>query len=97
MNVKVKLLRNCDKPTEKKIIFFGWILVSRSVAIDSYQVPRAAEAWHDPRGIVRCSKKYNLALGYVQFRQIKGIKVQSFKFLNQSHSLKFLHFGTSIC
>ena len=48
------------------------------------------EAWPD------AVKKYNLAFGYVQFRLIERIEVQCFEFLDQSHSLKFLHFGTSI-
>ena len=41
MKITVKLYRNCDKPKEK-----NWgILVSLSVAIDSYQVSWAAGAW----------------------------------------------------
>ena len=48
MNVNVKLLRNRDKPKEKSYFFLGGELISYSVVIDSYQVPRAAEAWPWP-------------------------------------------------
>ena len=91
MNINVKLFKNRNKPKDDNFIFGEHGLVSRSVVIDSYQVPRAAEAWPDA-----VKKTYNLLLGYVKFRLIERIKVQCFKFPNKSHSLKFLPFGTSI-
>ena len=45
MRVNVKLLRNCHKPKKQNYTFIGGKLVSRSVVIDSHQVPWAAEAW----------------------------------------------------
>ena len=48
-------------------------------------------------GMARCDKKYNLECGYVQFRLIARSKVLCFKYLNQTHSLKILYFGKSIC
>ena len=47
--------------------------------------------------MARCGRKYNQALSNVQFRLIERIKVQCFKLHDQSHSLKFLFFGMSIC
>ena len=47
MNVNVIALKNRDQPKDK-IHVFGRKMVSRLVVIDSYQFPRATEAWPWP-------------------------------------------------
>ena len=54
-----------------------------SVVIDAYQVPRPLRHGHGPRGMVRCGKNYNLALGCFQFRLSERINVYFFKTFQQ--------------
>ena len=93
MSFNVILLRNRNN-TKLKNYIFGGKPVSRLVVIDSYQVPRAADAWPCMAREVWPDAVKNdiLELGYVQISRIERIKAQCFKFLNQSRSLKILLF-----